>query len=216
MAAQLNYDYGTPKGIPGGKADLNTFEMVNTRSNEEPTGNLKYGMAVFTGSQRGYSVKKAVTGVDKSDFEGVVVAQANTEHDLEGNVNIRNGATLSVMRRGRIWGRISPECKPEYGKTAYVVLDGEYAGCFTEQASAYSAYEPCESGTGGAKQIIEDSGSVEGEQIKLSEVTPTVRDYKPTVGDYVVSKKIHDVTLDIGASFGQHSDIENGIAVIEG
>lgn len=216
MPAQLDYGYSIPKGVPGGKADLNRFEVINTRSNEEPDGSLKFGMAVFTGKDKGYSVKKPVSGVDKSTFEGVVLAHANIEHDLDGNVNIREGQVLSVMRRGRAWGRISPECEPEYGKAAYVVADGDYAGCFTNQSAAYSAYIPCTAEDDGAKEVIDDTGSVSGEQIKASEVKPVLPGYTPAVGDYVVSKQIHGATVDVGAKFGKYSDTKNGITIIEG
>lgn len=216
MPAQLDYGYSIPKGVPGGKADLNRFEMVNTRSNEEPDGSLKFGMAVFTGKEKGYSVRKPVSGDDKSKFEGVVIAHANTEHDLDGIVNVREGKILSVMRRGRIWARISPECVPEYDKTAYVVADGDYAGCFTEQSAAYTAYLPCSADDEGAKEVIADTGSVSGEQIKVSEVKPVLPGYTPAVGDYVVSKQIHGATVDVGVKFGKYSDTANGIAIIEG
>lgn len=31
MAAQLNYNYGTPKGVPGGKFDIAFDEVVTAR-----------------------------------------------------------------------------------------------------------------------------------------------------------------------------------------
>ena len=214
--AQLEYGYKTPCGIPGGKADLTTYEKVATRRNEEADGVLRFGVAVFKGSETG-AVKLGTTASTKADFEGVTLNGGTTEHDVSGKVVIRTGATIGVLRDGRVWARISPDAKPDYKKVAYVVVDGDYNGCFTDQSAAYSVYEPCESGDDGAKEIVADATeSPTGSQIKLASVTPVMNGYEPKVGDYVVSKQIHGTTVDVGATFGEYSDIENGIAIVQG
>ena len=215
MAAQLDYNYGTPKGIPGGKADI-SFDVVVTRMNEEEDGQLKYGMAAFAGSNKGHGIKRPASGATKADFQGVVICNANTEHDMYGRVNITKGAMVSCMLRGRIWGRLAPGAEPAYGGKAYVAVDGDYAGCFTSQSAAYSVYALSTAEEEGAKEVIADDGSVSGEQIKISEITPIVPGYTPKVGDHVILKQIHGATLDIGADFGNESDVKNGIAIIEG
>ena len=55
MAAQLNYNYGTPKGVPGGKFDI-AFDEVATRKNENEDGVMKYGLAVAVGTDAGNSI----------------------------------------------------------------------------------------------------------------------------------------------------------------
>lgn len=215
--AQLSYGYKTPSGIPGGKADLNMFEKVATRRIENEDGLVKFGVAVFKGTELGCSVKLGASGSTKDDFEGIVLNGGTVEHDLNGEVIVRKDSVVGVMQRGRIWARLSPEAAPEYKKKAYVVVDGDYNGCFTDQSAAYSAYEPCESADDGAKEIVDDStGSPTGTQIKLASVTPVVAGYEPKVGDYVVSKQIHGATVDVGATFGEYADVENGIAIVQG
>ena len=212
MAAQLNYTYSTPKGTPGQKVDI-SFDEVVTRMNQEQDGVLRYGMAAQIGDDPGTSVKVPVSGATAADIEGVVLRAANTEQDMQGHVVVRNAVSVGIMTHGKIWGRTADGAEPAYGKTAYVIVDGEYAGTFTDKSAAYSVYEKCESGTSGAKEVIADEGEVSGEQIKLSEVTPTASGYTPAVGDYVVSTQVFGTPVDIGARFGNASD--DGIAVIE-
>ena len=214
MAAQLEYGYKTPKGIPGGKADIG-FDAVVTRKNEEEDGKLKFGMAVVAGSDKGHSIKLPVSASVKADFQGVVIANANTEQDMEGHVYVRKDAAVSCMLRGRMWGRLAPGAEPVYGGNALIVKDGDYAGCFTSQTSGYTTYVKVDQGTDGAKQIVGDSDTPEGTEIKLSEVTPC-SGFVPAVGDYVLSKQIYGAPLDAGVKFGNETDVENGIAIVEG
>ena len=134
MAAQLNYGYGTPKGIPGGKFDI-SFDEVVTRSNEEADKKMKFGIAVAVGTNVGKGVKLPTTGITADKIEGVTVAIATTEQDTDGKVVIKKGATLSIMKKGNIWGRLVNGITPEYGKTAYVALTGDDAGCFTTSST---------------------------------------------------------------------------------
>lgn len=212
MSAQTNYSYSTPKGVPGGKYDI-SIDTVNSRTNGEADGKMKFGLAVTVGDNPGSDVKIPVAGTTAQKIEGITLHAENTEQDMSGKVVIKNGATLSVMTKGHVWGRVGEDVEPTYKDKAYVIKDGEDAGCFTHRSAAYTRYEKCESGDAGAKQIIDNSGSVSGQQIKLESVTPVQSGYTPAVGDYVVSKQRHGETLDIGAVFGNASD--DGIAVIE-
>lgn len=214
MAAQLDYGYRTPKGVPGGKVDI-SFDITVTRANEEEDGILKYGMAAFVGTNKGHGIKRPTASATKDDFQGVVICNANTEQDMDGRVNVKKGANLSCMVMGRIWGRLAPGADPAYQGKAYVVTDGDYAGCFTSKSSAYKAYVKCDEADDDAKQVIDDTGSVSGEQVKLSEVTPVITGYIPAVGDYVANRQIHGATLDIGVTFGNEADTENVVAIVE-
>ena len=212
MAAQTDYSYSTPKGVAGGKFDI-AYDEVITRKNEEEDGVLKYGMAAMTGSARGTGVKVPAAGSDRAAIEGIVLRAANTEQDMKGMVVVRKGASVGIVRKGHVWGRISSECVPVYGKTAYVVADGEDAGCFTDQSAAYSVYIKAASGDSGAKEVVADTATPAATQIRVSEVAPASDGYVPAVGDYVASRQLHGAAVDIGARFGNASD--DGIAVIE-
>ena len=212
MAAQLDYSYSTPKGVAGGKFDI-AYDEVVTRKNEEEDGVLKYGMAAMVGTAKGTGVKVPSDGATKAVIEGIVLRAANTEQDMKGKVVVRKNASVGILRKGHVWGRISQECDPEYRKTAYVIVDGDDAGCFTDQSAAYSVYVKAESGDSGAKEVVADTATPTTAQIKVSDATPASAGYVPAVGDYVVGKQLHGANVDIGASFGNASD--NGIAVIE-
>lgn len=214
MAAQLDYGYRIPKGIPGGKADIG-FDAVVTRKNEEEDGVLKYGMAVVEGTEKGHTIKLPVSASTKANFQGVVIANANTEQDMEGHVHVRKNAAVSCMLRGRMWGRLAPGAEPAYGGDALIVKDGDYAGCFTSQSSGYTAYVKVDQGTADAKLVVADDDSPEGTEVKLSTVTPCAG-FTPAVGDYVLSKKLYEAPLDAGVKFGNESDVDNGIAIVEG
>lgn len=130
MAAQLDYGYSTPKGVAGGKYDI-AFDEVITRKNEEADGVLKYGMAAMVGTNAGSGVKVPVTGCTADKIEGIVLRAANTEQDMGGHVVVKNNASVGIVRRGHVWGRIASDAVPAYGAKAYVVVTGEDAGTFT-------------------------------------------------------------------------------------
>lgn len=132
MAAQLNYNYSTPKGVPGGKYDI-AFDEVITRNNEEEDGVLKYGMAVAIGTTAGSTVKVPASASDT--IEGIAIALPNTEQDMEGNVIVKKNRALSIMKKGNIWGRLADSVTPVCGAKAYVAVSGEDAGAFTTESS---------------------------------------------------------------------------------
>ncbi len=133
MAAQLDYGYSTPKGVAGGKVDI-AYDEVLTRKNEEADGVLKYGMAAMVGTVKGTSVKVPISGTTAEQIEGIVLHAANTEQDMKGKVIVPNNASVGILRKGRIWGRIASDATPTYKAKAYVVVDGDDAGTFTDKA----------------------------------------------------------------------------------
>ena len=135
MAAQLNYNYGTPKGVPGGKYDI-AFDEVVTRKNENEDGVMKYGLAVAIGTDKGNGIKVPVTGTTAAHIEGITIALPNTEQDMTGKVVVKKNASLSVMKKGNIWGRLATGATPTYGEKAYVVVTGDDAGTFTHESES--------------------------------------------------------------------------------
>lgn len=134
--AQMNYNYGTPKGIAGSKVDISYDEVV-TRKNEEEDGILKYGVAVVIGASTGHGVKLPTTASIADNVEGVVLHAENTEQDRTGKVIVKKGASLGIMRKGHVWGRVAEGTTPIYGAKAYVIIDetaGE-VGTFTNTAT---------------------------------------------------------------------------------
>lgn len=133
MAAQMNYNYGTPKGVPGGKVDI-SYDEVITRKNEAEDGILKFGMAAVVGTAPGTGVTVPGLGATAEKIEGVVLYHPNTEQDMKGNVVIKKGASVGIMKKGHIWGRTASGITPVYGEKAYVSVTGNDAGTFTNAA----------------------------------------------------------------------------------
>lgn len=133
MAAQKDYRYSTPKGVPGGKVDI-AFDEVVTRINEAEDGALKFGMAAVVGSSPGHNVTVPGTGATAGGFDGVVLHHPNTEHGQDGVVRIKKDATVGIMRKGHVWARTADGITPAYGEKAYVCITGDDAGAFTNVA----------------------------------------------------------------------------------
>ncbi len=211
MAAQTSYNFGFAKGVVGGLFDLSAHD-IPTRQAEE---NLTFGLGVVKGTNAGVDVKKPTSSSQNADFEGVVVHNSvMTELDMDNNLGIKAKRTVGCLVSGKIWAPLAPGAVPSYKSKAYLVKDGDYAGYFTSQSSAYSVYEECKSTDTGAKLIVADSATPDTDEIKLSDVMSVAGGYIPKVGDYVKSMQIHGVVLDVGAVFGTAADTDNGIAVI--
>lgn len=131
MSAQIHYGYNTPVGAAGGIVDLAPY-AIDTFLNEEATGVLKFGCGVVRGSVPGKNVALPTAAGDK--FEGIVTNNLTTEYDLEGKLSVRNGASVGVMRYGRVYGRVAAGVTPAYGDPVYLVATGDEAGCFTNVA----------------------------------------------------------------------------------
>lgn len=139
MAAQTNYSYSTPLGVPGGIYDIHD-NYIFTRQNEEEDGVLGYGVVVVPGEKKGKGSKLPTAETTREDCEGVVVYLPNTEQDMNGKVTIRKGRSLSVMRRGSVWVKITPDCEPEYGKKCYVIVDSKSVADNAEGKIDYRGY----------------------------------------------------------------------------
>lgn len=131
MSAQIRYGYNTPVGAAGGIVDLAPY-AIDTFLNEEATGVLKFGCGVVRGTTPGKNV--ALPKAAGNKFEGIVTNNLTTEYDLEGKLSVRNGASVGVMRYGRIYGRVATGVTPAYGDPVYLVATGDEAGCFTNAA----------------------------------------------------------------------------------
>jgi len=211
MAAQTSYNFGFAKGVSGGLFDLSAHE-IPTRQAEE---NLTFGLGVVKGTNAGVDVKKPTSSNSAADFEGVVVHNSvMTELDMDNNLVIKAKRTVGCLVSGKIWASLAPGAVPSYKSKAYLVKDGDYAGYFTSQSSAYSVYEQCESTDTGAKLIVADTATPDTGEIKISDVAPVADGYTPKAGDYVKSVQIYGAGLDVGAVFGTAADTDNGIAVI--
>lgn len=139
--AQLNYGYSTPVGEAGGIIDLAPY-AIDSFTNEEDTGKMRFGVGVVKGTAAGKQVKLPVSASTAADFEGVVVNRRTTEYDLEGKIHIRKNATAGVMRYGRIYVRVATGVTPEYGNPVYMVNSGDEAGFFTTEASTTTGEAP--------------------------------------------------------------------------
>lgn len=130
MSAQTRYGFSTPKGGAGGIVDLAPY-AIDTLLNEEENGVMKHGMGVVQGSVPGTNAKKPADGATAAQFEGIVVNNRTTELDMDGNLHIKKGAALGVMRYGRIYGRLAPNVTPAYGEAVHLITSGDDAGLFT-------------------------------------------------------------------------------------
>lgn len=137
MSAQTHYGFSTPKGHAGGIYDLAPC-AIDTFINEAVNGAMKFGMGVVQGSVPGSNINVPATGASADKFEGVTVNNRTTEYDLEGNLSVRKGASIGVMRYGKVYARVAPEVEPAYGDALYLIVEGDNAGCFTKTASADS------------------------------------------------------------------------------
>lgn len=212
MAVQTSYNFGFSKGVAGGLYDL-SYHEVATRQAE---GSVKFGFGVVKGTNAGTDVKLPESASAAVDFEGIVVHNSvMAELDMKNNLEIGDKRTVGCLVEGKVWAPLAPGANPAYKGTAYLVKDGDFAGCFTSQPTAYSLYEKTVSGVDGAKEVVADTESPASAQIKLSAVIPAAPGYTPAVGDYVVSRQVYGAGLDVGAKFGKTVDLSTGIAVIE-
>lgn len=134
MSAQTTYNYSTPIGAAGGIVDLAPY-AIDTFLNEEETGTLKFGVAVVQGSTPGTHIALPTSDSTAADFEGITTNNRTTEYDVEGELAVRNGASVGVMRYGRIYGRVAADVEPAYGDAVYVILDGDEAGYLTNDST---------------------------------------------------------------------------------
>lgn len=131
MSAQNRYGYKTPIGAAGGIVDIAPY-AIDTFLNQENTGTMKFGFGVVRGNNPGKNVALPAAGATSATFEGITVNNRTTEYDVEGNLSLRKGASVGVMRYGRVYARVATGVEPSYGDAAYLVISGDDAGCFTK------------------------------------------------------------------------------------
>lgn len=134
MSAQNRYGYKIPIGAAGGIVDIAPY-AIDTFLNAEETGKMKFGMGVVQGDNPGKNIAIPATGDTAAKFDGITVNNRTTEYDVEGNLKLRKGASVGVMRYGRVYARVAAGIEPTYGETAYLVISGDDAGCFTNASS---------------------------------------------------------------------------------
>lgn len=131
MAVQTSYSFSTSRGAPGGIYDL-TPRAVNSRSAEEK---ILFGIGVVQGSVPGSNIAMPTKDSTAAEFEGVSVNGGTQEMDLEGKTIVKAGASVSVMRHGRVWVRVEKDAEIAYGEDAYLITNGDFAGYFTNADS---------------------------------------------------------------------------------
>lgn len=147
MSAQNRYGYKTPIGAAGGIVDIAPY-AIDTFLNAEETGKMKFGMGVVQGNNPGKNIKIPATGSTVAKFDGITVNNRTTEYDVEGNLTLRKGSSVGVMRYGRIYARVAEDVEPSYGDSVWLITSGDEAGYFTNanaptpaegQSAAYTA-----------------------------------------------------------------------------
>ena len=132
MSAQLSYKYFTVKGAPGGIYDLAPY-AIDTFINEAATGVMQFGIGVVQGANVGKGIAFPDSNASNATFEGITTNNRTTERDLEGDLYIRNGAPIGVMRYGRIYVHCDSNAAPAYGDALYMVKD---TGKFTSNSTS--------------------------------------------------------------------------------
>lgn len=132
MSVQKSYNYNVDYGVAGGLVDL-TEHIIDTRCNE--TRGLRFGLGVVDGTVKGKNVCIPTSSSTKKDFEGVIVNSHSHEQDRDGEVLIRDGESVNVLKFGRIFVRLAKSVTPEYGDAVYLIIDGDEAGYFTNDES---------------------------------------------------------------------------------
>lgn len=135
MSAQNRYGYKTPIGAAGGIVDIAPY-AIDTFFNAEETGKMMFGMGVVQGDNPGKNIAIPATGATAAKFDGITVNNRTTEYDVEGKLSLRKGASVGVMRYGRVYARVATGVEPAYGDAAYLVISGDDAGCFTNTSGA--------------------------------------------------------------------------------
>ena len=133
MSAQTRYSFNTPIGAAGGIVDLAPY-AVDTFLNEAENGVMKFGVGVVQGTKPGVNVKLPASGATAAKFEGITVNNRTTEYDMDGKLAVRKGASVGVMRYGRVYGRVAAGVTPAYGEAVYMIASGTEAGYFTNVA----------------------------------------------------------------------------------
>lgn len=131
---QTRYGFTTPIGAAGGIVDIAPY-AIDTFLNEENSGVLKFGVGVVQGSNPGVNIAMPESTSTAADFEGVTTNNRTTEYNVDGTLTVNKGASVGVMKYGRIHVRVAAAAKPEYGDSLYLITSGDETGCFTNKAA---------------------------------------------------------------------------------
>ena len=131
--AQTRYGYTTPIGAAGGIVDIAPY-AIDTFLNEEENGVMKFGVGVVQGSNPGVNIAMPADGATAAKFEGITTNNRTTEYSVDGKLTVNKGASVGVMKYGRIYGRVAADATPAYGDAVYMVISGDEAGYFTNKS----------------------------------------------------------------------------------
>lgn len=131
---QNNYGFFPAAGIPGGLVDLTNY-AIDAFANEENNGVLDLGIGVVGGTAAN-QIKKPTNASTSAQFLGVTVNGRTNEFDTYGEVSIRKGATVGVLRYGRVYVQVKTGVSPAVGDALYLVKTGTDAGKFTNASGA--------------------------------------------------------------------------------
>lgn len=126
---QTSYNFSTPVGIAGGLYDLTGY-VCDSYNNGAEDGALKHGMGVVVKDTAGVA-HLPEAGSTILNFEGVLINGLITEHNLDGDIVVKKGHTVGVIKQGRVWARIAETSAPAYGKAVLLITKGDKAGLFT-------------------------------------------------------------------------------------
>jgi hypothetical protein len=131
--AQLSYGYFPVKGYAGGLFDLRPYQDDSFINGETDNTKMKFGMGLVTSDGVKVTVPTSSDTADK--FIGMALQNNTTEYDLEGNLQVKSGVTIGVLRYGAGYGRVAPEITVAYGESVYLINTGTNAGYFTNVAT---------------------------------------------------------------------------------
>ena len=126
---QMSYNFSTPVGIAGGLYDLTGY-VCDSYNNGAEDGALKHGMGVVVTDTPGVA-QLPTEASTILNFEGVLLNGLITEHNLDGDVVVKKGHTVGVIKQGRVWARLAESAVPAYGKAVLLITKGKNAGLFT-------------------------------------------------------------------------------------
>ena len=139
---QTSYNFQTALSFPGAIFDLAPKQIVSRVVDDiMKVGQVRFGMGVYQGANPGKNViVPDVTAIDT--YEGVVVNGLVTEHGwVEGEVNVRPGTVVGIMRYGVVCVLIDQTLltAPAYNDDLYLVTAGNEAGRFTNEPTGNTA-----------------------------------------------------------------------------
>ena len=133
---QLSYTFHTQIGSPGGLLNLSPYRIDSRANGEETPGRLKFGMGVVQGAAPGANIAVPQSGAAPAQFEGIAMTGYTSELNVSGEAELRQHATVGVLRYGSAWARIVEGVEPDYGDPLHLVVTGDDAGLFTNVSGA--------------------------------------------------------------------------------